>query len=212
MRVARDAVDILYLSQGNASSLRYRYLPRTRFSNVHQHELRPQLGQSDFKGVFNPKSRSHVYSSPVASNRGSQAPKSSPSLPIDASSFVNRECGVRSLSRTECPEGKLWILLLGDDEYEGEDGSQYVLSEVQSPEETPIIEEGNYVALQFVATNTECSGGKTLKFNGELLGIPVVVVVDSGATHNFVSRQLVIALGMPSHDFHGINIKLDDGT
>lgn len=53
--------------------------------------------------------------------------------------------------------------------------------------------------------------GKTLKFEGTISGIPIVVLVDSGASHNFISRKLVNALGLSSQCFSGINIKLGDG-
>lgn len=39
----------------------------------------------------------------------------------------------------------------------------------------------------------------------------MVMLVDSGATHNFVSRKLVSTLGLTSDFFSGINIQLGDG-
>lgn len=38
---------------------------------------------------------------------------------------------------------------------------------------------------------------KILKLRGELLGRMIVVMIDCGATHNFVSPQLIQTLGLP---------------
>lgn len=65
-------------------------------------------------------------------------------------------------------------------------------------------------ALEFLGASDANSGGKTFEFEGAIAGIPVVILVDSGATHNFVSRQLVTALGLSSSMFSGINIQLGD--
>lgn len=50
-----------------------------------------------------------------------------------------------------------------------------------------------------------------MKFEGSLSGIRILVMVDSGATHNFVSQKLIVALGLPSTQFSGISIQLGDG-
>ena len=60
------------------------------------------------------------------------------------------------------------------------------------------------------ASADSSSGGSTLKIEGAIDGIPVIILVDSGATHNFVSRKLVTALGLPATFFLGINIQLGD--
>lgn len=43
------------------------------------------------------------------------------------------------------------------------------------------------------------------------MGIPVEILVDSGATHNFLSRKLAKALGVSIVQFAGVGIKLADG-
>ena len=52
---------------------------------------------------------------------------------------------------------------------------------------------------------------KTLKLRGELRGIPIQVLVDSGASHNFISRILVLMMGLPASSFFGLYIRLGDG-
>ena len=52
---------------------------------------------------------------------------------------------------------------------------------------------------------------QTLKLNGELKGIPIQVLVDSGASHNFISRKLVSILDLPIKPFLGLHIQLGDG-
>lgn len=41
------------------------------------------------------------------------------------------------------------------------------------------------------------SSPKTMKLLGQLNGKEVVVLIDSGATHNFISEELVKTLGIP---------------
>ncbi|KAD2805797.1 hypothetical protein E3N88_39174 [Mikania micrantha] len=145
---------------------------------------------------------------------------------------LNRERGMRSLSRTEweerrkkglcyrcgqvygpahrCPEGKLRILLLGEDEEESEKGEQLVLEEVS-------LETGNdnlggtCLALELAGFFKQQGTLNTFKLEGTIQGIPISMLVDSGATHNFISSKLVAALDIPSNLFAGIHIRLGDG-
>ncbi|KAF5769419.1 putative nucleotidyltransferase, Ribonuclease H [Helianthus annuus] len=50
-----------------------------------------------------------------------------------------------------------------------------------------------------------------MKLEGLLLGFTISMLVDSGASHSFISRRLVTALGLSSSMFRGIKIKLGDG-
>ncbi|KAD5961580.1 hypothetical protein E3N88_13053 [Mikania micrantha] len=144
----------------------------------------------------------------------------------------NRERGVRSLSRTEweerrkkglgyrcgqlygpghrCPEGKLRILLLGDDEDESATGDLMALD--TSPPDTPDDSvAGTCLALEMAGLSVYKGVLNTFKLEGAIQGIPICLLVDSGATHNFISTQLVSALDIPSETFAGIHIRLGDG-
>ncbi|KAL6556268.1 hypothetical protein OROGR_005556 [Orobanche gracilis] len=111
------------------------------------------------------------------------------------------------------PEGKLRVLLLGDDEDEGDVPSQFVLEESPLADESSPKElfQGSCSVLEKFGALSTATGGKTLKLEGAIASIPIVMLVDSGATHNFVSRKLVLSLGLPITTFPGIRIKLGDG-
>ncbi|KAD5960813.1 hypothetical protein E3N88_12285 [Mikania micrantha] len=70
---------------------------------------------------------------------------------------------------------------------------------------------GTCLALEFECTLSIHGGAATMKLEGVLRGIPVIMLVDSGASHNFIPHKLVAALGLPSTPFGGIKIKLGDG-
>ncbi|KAL4574557.1 hypothetical protein LXL04_021390 [Taraxacum kok-saghyz] len=174
---------------------------------------------------------SRPYSNrPIGQNRSPTAPST------EFANLFNRNRGVRSLSRNEwedrrkkglcyrcgqqygpchkCPEGKLRILLLGDDEQWTADGTIATIEEI--PEEDTSGEDpipnGACMALEFFGATPESnSGGKSLKFEGIIGEIPAIIMVDSGATHNFISRKLLKVLGVASEFFTGINILLGDG-
>ncbi|KAD5803012.1 hypothetical protein E3N88_14372 [Mikania micrantha] len=149
------------------------------------------------------------------------------------SSNFSRDRGVRSLSRTEwedrrkkglcyrcgqqygpahkCPEGNLRPLLLGDDEDAASEGEHQLLeTEVPTAEHGTQLS-GTCLTLKFEGLLAETGGVKTLRFEGTLFDIPINILVDSGATHNFISHGLVLALGLPISSFSGIAIKLGDG-
>ncbi|KAD5802962.1 hypothetical protein E3N88_14322 [Mikania micrantha] len=111
----------------------------------------------------------------------------------------------------KCPEGKLQVLLMGDDEYEYEEGEHFLLDTEDSPAMVDALLKSTCMPLEFIDLLAETGGAKTLRFNGALQGIPVNMLVDSGVTHNFILRRLVLALGLPFTKFSGICIKLRDG-
>ncbi|GAU31427.1 hypothetical protein TSUD_221980 [Trifolium subterraneum] len=50
-----------------------------------------------------------------------------------------------------------------------------------------------------------------LAFQGEVCGVPVLILIDSGATHNFISQKLVKKMGWEVEETPLMNIKLGDG-
>nr|KAJ0193529.1 hypothetical protein LSAT_V11C800408980 [Lactuca sativa] len=234
MYSAKDVEEILRPGTGTIPQTRFRYHSAFGSGSDFGSDMKSISGSRvDPKGFSNPKTIERWSPQRLDGPRSSLPPRSPGPSSHDHPSTPPRDRGVRSLTRTEweerrkkglcfrcgqqfgpghkCPDGKLRVLILGDDEVD--EGSNYRYTETPPLEDSPLLpnDEGHCAALEFTGTSTECSGGKTLKFDGELLGIPVVVLVDSGATHNFLSRQLVLALGISSIPFHGINIKLGDG-
>ena len=51
---------------------------------------------------------------------------------------------------------------------------------------------------------------QTLKLHAELKGILIQVLVDSGASHDFISHKLVLKLGLSINYFDGMHIRLGD--
>ena len=70
---------------------------------------------------------------------------------------------------------------------------------------------GSARSLIFCVSSTTQLSPQTLKLRGELYGIPIQVLVDSGASHNFISRTLVSTLSLPTRSFFCLNIRLGDG-
>ena len=106
------------------------------------------------------------------------------------------KCGQQYSPLHKCPEGKFRILLLSDDEGLDESGEIIQTNYDMGEEET---EEGECQILNFMGmANSSIQPPKTLKLKGELRGIPIQVLVDSGASHNFISHKLVSLQSLPT--------------
>ncbi|MCH83009.1 hypothetical protein A2U01_0003823, partial [Trifolium medium] len=106
----------------------------------------------------------------------------------------------------KCPEKSLRVLILGEGESMNDDG------EIVSLEEDE-VEEVEEVEAECKVVGVLGSMGEyhTMKIEGTLEGIDVVVLVDSGASHNFISSQITAALGLPITPMAAKRIKLGDG-
>ncbi|KAD3069091.1 hypothetical protein E3N88_36971 [Mikania micrantha] len=214
---------------GNMSQSRFQCLNR---SGPFIADGLPPLGQPEPKHTQSNRLTDKPFSSHSDVFR-SVPPSKSMSQSSSSTSVFQRDRGVCSLSRSKwedrrkkglcfwcglqfgpahkCPEGKLRVLLLGDDEYEAEEGEQLLLEMKDPPDPGKDPATGTCLALEFAGLVDATGGVPTLRFDGALHGISINMLVDSGATHNFVSRRLVVALGIPSINFSGICIKLGDG-
>nr|GMC88585.1 peroxidase 64 [Ipomoea batatas] len=54
-------------------------------------------------------------------------------------------------------------------------------------------------------------GPKTMKFRGQIAGLDILIMVDSGASHNFISRQLTAVLQHPLEPTTTFGVQLGDG-
>ena len=120
------------------------------------------------------------------------------------------KCGPIFSPQHQCPEGQLRALLLSDDE--DMDVEDPIIHTNEEGDKGKIEDEGECQILDFLGfAVTPNSSLQTLKLRGELQGIPIQILVDSGASHNFISRQLVSLLGLQTHSFAGLHICLGDG-
>lgn len=53
---------------------------------------------------------------------------------------------------------------------------------------------------------------QTMKLRGKLNGEIIVIMIDSGASHNFLSRKLVQRMGIPVLQSHNFQVRLGDGS
>lgn len=106
-----------------------------------------------------------------------------------------------------CRRRELSVILVDDDEE-----STYEAG--SDPPMSPGLENTNEVNLQSeVSLNSVVgiSNPKKMKLKGLLMGSEVVVLIDPGATHNFVSLEKVTELDIPVIDAGGFGVSLGNG-
>ncbi|KAM0042733.1 putative nucleotidyltransferase, Ribonuclease H [Helianthus debilis subsp. tardiflorus] len=233
MYLAKDVELMLRPNSGQAALGRFRYLNPIGPPISGLKDGSSMMGRTESRSMFpfRPGDKSGVPK--LDSLRATANPKSSFSV-TDLGQNSPCDRGMRSLSRTEwedrrkkglcfrcgqqygpthrCPEAKLRVLLLGEDEEDFPLGDQCVLQPDSPPPQTidSDVVTGTCNALEFAGTIAEGSS-TTMKLEGSLMDLLISMLVDSGASHNFISRRLVTSLGLSSSKFSGIKIKLGDG-
>ncbi|CAJ2649147.1 unnamed protein product [Trifolium pratense] len=106
----------------------------------------------------------------------------------------------------KCPERSMRVLILGEGETLNDDG-EIVALEV----EEEVEEEETEAECKFIGVLGNMGEYRTMKIGGKLENIDVVVLIDSGASHNFISPNLATALGLKVKQVTEKKIKLGDG-
>jgi hypothetical protein len=106
----------------------------------------------------------------------------------------------------KCPEASLRIIILGERESINEEGEIVVL-EASGEEE----EEEPEAECKLIGVLGSMGEYRTMKIGGKIGGVDIVVLIDSGASHNFISPKLATALGLTVKPEVGRRIKLGDG-
>ncbi|MCI26270.1 RNA-directed DNA polymerase (Reverse transcriptase), partial [Trifolium medium] len=84
----------------------------------------------------------------------------------------------------KCPERSLRVLILGDDETISEEGEIVKLEEAESEGEEE--EDGECKLMGVLGTMGE---PHTMKVEGKIQNVDLLVLIDSGASHNFISPK-----------------------
>ncbi|CAJ2672993.1 unnamed protein product [Trifolium pratense] len=106
----------------------------------------------------------------------------------------------------KCPEKALRVLILGEGETMNEDGEIISLEEEVSEEEEEVE-----VECKSLGVLGSMNGYCTMKIEGKVEDVDVLVLIDSGASHNFISPQISTALGLSVSPIAEKSIKLGDG-
>lgn len=99
--------------------------------------------------------------------------------------------------------------MIVDEEEGGDDEAKLLAVEVDESEE----EQGGEMSVMSLFELEEFQRDKvqTLKLRATINGVPVVVLVDSGATHNFIAKSIVQKLGWQVETIPDFRIKFGDG-
>ncbi|PNX93254.1 Ty3/gypsy retrotransposon protein, partial [Trifolium pratense] len=116
-------------------------------------------------------------------------------------------CGGTNHLKNQCPERHLKVLIVDDEEEDSE--GKLLAVEVEDEEEEV---QGEMSLMNFCQlSNTGRSMPQVIKLQGTIQEVPVVILVDSGASHNFISQNLVHKMNLTVNDDAALNIKLGDG-
>lgn len=75
-----------------------------------------------------------------------------------------------------------------------------------------IIDEGHFSLLELpLFSIAGVTHSKTMTFWGSMVSLPIIVMVDSGASHNFISDKFVASYYLPVHLTSLFSVKLGDG-
>lgn len=199
MRMARD-VEELYggARTGNGGMFRNQHMGKPNGAMVRVHANRQNQGRAETT-VGNRTGAAEKGQSGGIGGSGVGQPRNVKDLPC--AEYVKRKeegrcfrCGGPFGPGHRCPERSLRMLILAEDE---EEESETELNQVQ------------------MELSAFSAGGltqpKTMKLHGWIGEKQVLILIDCGASHNFISKELVGNLGLPVVDTLPYMVSLGDG-
>ncbi|XP_057428622.1 uncharacterized protein LOC130722049 isoform X1 [Lotus japonicus] len=106
----------------------------------------------------------------------------------------------------KCPERAMRVLILGEGETMNEEGEIVMLEqEVEEEEEEEAVECKAMGVLGCLGDH------QTMKLAGQVGNVELLILVDSGASHNFIDPKITSALGLTITPITTRSIKLGDG-
>ncbi|KAJ9541667.1 LOW QUALITY PROTEIN: hypothetical protein OSB04_028173 [Centaurea solstitialis] len=118
-------------------------------------------------------------------------------------------CGERYHPLHQCSERQLRMLILGDDEKVDETG-EIIAIELKDEEGEEVLE-CNSVVLYAGVERQDVKASNTIRIHGVIKGVPIEVLVDSGASHSFISPQVATALELSIKRDRKLGVRLGDG-
>lgn len=117
-------------------------------------------------------------------------------------------CGEKYNPLHRCANTQLRLLVVGDDETITDGGEVAAAEEDDDPNENPL--ECQTMGLCASMGEEVNTGPRTMKLIGTIGGIPLVILIDSGATHNFISSNVVSMLVLNVNGKQRMRVKFGD--
>ncbi|WVZ17573.1 hypothetical protein V8G54_010555 [Vigna mungo] len=161
------------------------------------------------------ESSSTTPQSSISGNRSSAADRNRGTKHLPYSELMNRKaqglcfrCGEKYHPLHRCTERQLRMVVLADDETVNEAG-EVVASEMREGEDDRTLECGS---MELFAEVEALWDGRnrpsTLRIKGSLNAVTLGVLIDSGASHNFISPHVVAALELKVDKRKMIGVRL----
>jgi len=106
----------------------------------------------------------------------------------------------------KCRNKELQVMMIYDEEMEEENGE----GEQRGDGEGDSVFRDEHIELSMNSV-VGLTTPQTMKVKGDIEGQPVVVLIDGGATHNFIAAEVVQQLGLEREDTAGYGVILGTG-
>jgi len=120
-------------------------------------------------------------------------------------------CGEKYHPLHQCAERQLRLVVLANDETINEE-REVIAIELREEEADRTLECG-FMGL-FAEVKISCGGRNrpsTLRLEGRLHGVALGLLIDSGASHNFISPHVVVAMELKVDKGKSMGVRLGDG-
>ena len=115
------------------------------------------------------------------------------------------QCGEKSHARRDCPNKELMVLVVQEEEVDEKDQE---VEEEKNEEEA--MEFAECAALSS-RSMMGISSPKTIKLRGSIQEVQAIVLIDSGATHNFIDSRLMRELGLVAEETQSFGVITGSG-
>lgn len=115
------------------------------------------------------------------------------------------QCGEKSHARRDCPNKELMVLVVQEedgDEKDQEEEAEKVEEEVPEFAECAVLSTRSAMGI---------SSPKTIKLRRSVQEVQAIVLIDSGATHNFIDSRLMRELGLVAEETQSFGVITGSG-
>ena len=122
-------------------------------------------------------------------------------------------CGLKFGPLHKCPQRQLQVLILAEEPEAKEEG-EFVMVETEKEDDLgdcEVLDVGDEKQELMLHVMKGVAEPHTFKIRGSIDGLTVVALIDSGASHNFLSKETATKLGLNGEKERSFWVRLGDG-